>query len=222
MKKDNYILVVDTETIDLKKPFIYDIGLIVAKLNDKGEYESIVENSFIIRQVYQNKELFNTAYYGNKRPKYVSLLKGKHSVQKYFGHTLRYISKIIKDYNIKNIYAYNAFFDKKAFAYMIKFYKQKDVFKNLWWNDIQAISNHFIHSEVDYNKFCVLNNYTTENGNIRGTAEITYRYIKDNNAFIEDHMGLSDSRIELEILNNAIQKGYDFKNYTKKFYKALT
>jgi hypothetical protein len=219
--KNKHILVIDTETIDLKKPFIYDIGLLVAKLNDEGQYETIVQNSFIIKQVYQNKELFATAYYGNKRPKYVGLLKGKHSIQKYYGHTLQYIAKIIKDYNIKNVYAYNANFDKKAFEFMRLFYKQKDIFKNIWWNDIQAISNHFIHNENDYQKFCVENGYLTEKGNLKGSAEITYRFIKNDNEFIEDHMGLSDSLIELEILNYALTKGYDFKNYHKKFYKAL-
>lgn len=219
--KNDYILIVDTETIDLKKPFIYDIGLIVAKRNENGTYESVVENSFIIRQVYQNKELFNTAYYGEKRPKYVKMLKGKQSIQKYYGHAMRYIASIIKHYQIKNVYAYNCWFDKKAFEFTSKFYNQKNAFKNLWWNDILAIANNFIHSELDYNKFCVENGYTTEKGNVKGSAEITYRYITDNNNFVEDHMGLSDSRIELDILNVCIAKGYDFKNYSRKYIWAL-
>jgi hypothetical protein len=220
--KENYILIVDTEAIDLNKPFIYDIGLIVAKQNENGTYESVVENSFIIKQVYQNKELFNTAYYGNKRPKYVKMLKGKTSVQKYYGHAMRYIKAIIKQYDIKNVYAYNCWFDKKAFEFTSAFYKQKNAFKGLWWNDIQAIANNFIHSELDYNDFCVKNNYITEKGNLKCNAEITYKFITNNNNFIEDHMGLSDSRIELKILNNAIKKGYDFKNYNKRYIQALT
>lgn len=219
--KNDYILIVDTETIDLKKPFIYDIGLIVAKQNEKGIYESVIENSFIIKQVYQNKELFNTAYYGDKRPKYVKLLKGKYSIQKHYGHAMRYIKSIIKHYDIKNVYAYNCWFDKKAFEFTSAFYKQKNAFKGLWWNDILAIANNFIHSELDYNEFCVKNNYITEKGNIQANAEITYRFITNDNDFIEDHMGLSDSRIELDILNKSIQKGYDFRNYPKRYIQAL-
>ena len=220
--KNDYILIVDTEAIDLQKPFIYDIGLIVAKRNEKGEYESIVENSFIIKQVYNNKELFHTAYYGNKRPKYVSLMKGKHSVQKYYGHAMRYIQSIVKQYDIKNVYAYNCWFDKKAFEFTSAFYKQKNAFKNLWWNDILAIANNFIHNDKKYNEFCIDNDYVTENQNLKANAEITYQYIINDTSFIEDHMGLSDSRIELQILNKSIANGYDFQTYKRKYIKALT
>lgn len=219
--KNDYILIVDTEAIDLQKPFIYDIGLIVAKRNEKGQYQSIVENSFIIKQVYNNKELFYTAYYGNKRPKYVSLMKGKHSVQKYYGHAMRYIQSIVKQYDIKNVYAYNCWFDKKAFEFTSAFYKQKNAFKNLWWNDILAIANNFIHNEKEYNQFCVDNDYVTDSQNLKANAEITYQYLSNDTSFIEDHIGLSDSRIELEILNKSIANGYDFQTYKRKYIKAL-
>ena len=57
------IIVIDTETINLQKAFIYDIGFIVAS---GEELKNIEEKSFIIRQAFDNKMLFETSYYSKK------------------------------------------------------------------------------------------------------------------------------------------------------------
>ena len=62
----NKIMILDTETIGLEKCFVYDIGFIVAELQENGFYKPIVKSQFIIEQVYDNRELFETAYYNDK------------------------------------------------------------------------------------------------------------------------------------------------------------
>ena len=37
----------------------------------------------------------------------------------------------------------------------------------------------------------------------------------------EEHTGLEDSKIELDILNYCIVKGYDFKHYRRKYFKKV-
>ena len=63
-------------------------------------------------------------------------------------------------------------------------------------------------------RFCKDNNYLTKNGKCRFTAEIIYRYLKQDNDFEESHTGLEDTLIEKEIL------AYCFKQH-KKMDKLL-
>jgi hypothetical protein len=51
----------------------------------------------------------------------------------------------------------------------------------------------------DYKKYCQRNNYLTPRGRIKLTAEVIYRYITNNHAFMEEHSGLADVMIEKDI-----------------------
>ena len=56
----------------------------------------------------------------------------------------------------------------------------------------------------EYVAFCVANGYMTKANKPQTKAETLFRYITNNNDFIEDHMALEDSRIELDILMRAL------------------
>ena len=74
-RRKNYYLTIDTETANtLECPLMYDIGGAVH--DKKGKvYETF---SFIIYDVFcADRELFNTAYYANKRPLYEKDIKNK-------------------------------------------------------------------------------------------------------------------------------------------------
>ena len=86
------IMIIDTETIDLNKRFVYDVGFIVA-IKSEFKVERVLEESYIIKQVFDNKMLFHTAYYNVKLPKYTKMLKGKTSKRKHFGHTMQRVKK---------------------------------------------------------------------------------------------------------------------------------
>ena len=78
-KRKKYILVIDTETangfmgednkLDLSNSLVYDIGYKV--VDKKGNtYE---ENSFVIYDIFFNKEMMQSAYYKQKIPQYLEI-----------------------------------------------------------------------------------------------------------------------------------------------------
>jgi hypothetical protein len=214
------ILIIDTETIGLEKPFIYDIGVVVATKTEKG-YQPLITNSFIIKQVYDNRLLFQTAYYHNKKPLYTKSMQGRKSYKRYWGHVARYIDKLVDTYNIQTVYAYNSPFDKKAVYTTSKVLKTYQPLKRVAWRDIHAISNELIHRTTAYKDYCKEVNAITPKGYYQTNAERTYQFIKGEPNFIEEHTGLADALIELDILNYCIGLGYQQrKEYRKQFIRA--
>lgn len=193
-------LVLDTETISLDKPFIYDLGYVIT--NDKGEI--ILKKSYVISQVWNNKELFATSYYANKKPLYVERLKSGYSKKVSWGNAIRYLLNDIKKYNIENVYAYNSKFDSRALNFMCAWYKSK-VKMNIEIQDIMEFIKPITNTK-EYKDFCEINGYMTNHKKPQPQkkAETLYRYLKNDNEFIEEHTGLEDSLIELEILMTAL------------------
>ena len=193
-------LVLDTETISLDKPFIYDLGYVIT--NDKGEI--ILKKSYVISQVWNNKELFATSYYANKKPLYVERLKSGYSKKVSWGNAIRYLLNDIKKYNIENVYAYNSKFDSRALNFMCAWYKSK-VKMNIEIQDIMEFIKPITNTK-EYKDFCESNGYMTNHKKPQPQkkAETLYRYLKNDNEFIEEHTGLEDSLIELEILMTAL------------------
>lgn len=110
---------------------------------------------------------------------------------------------IIAKHNIKRVWAYNCSFDKGALNRL--FGENFPTIDNMvtFCDIIPAI----LHTKLlnkDYVKFCKNNNYITEKGNIQTKAEIVYRYLTGITNFTEEHTGLADVKIELEILLTAM------------------
>lgn len=207
MKLNKHIIVLDTETISLGKRFIYDVGYIVAELKS-DKYEPIEKRSFVVKQIFKNKELFMTAYYSEKRPLYTSMLKGKTAKQKHFGHILRAIRADMNKYNVTQIYAYNAPFDKGAFNFTTNHFKLTNPIKDIQWYDIQKVANTYIHKTRQYKDFVTEHGKETEKGYIQTNAETTYGSIINDPDYKEEHTGLQDCYIELSILNECVKLGY--------------
>jgi hypothetical protein len=71
---DNYVMVLDTETIGLTNRIIYNLGY---KIFDLTNGKVVVKNDFVVQQFYDNRPLMMTAYYKDKKPLYTKLMKGK-------------------------------------------------------------------------------------------------------------------------------------------------
>lgn len=194
-------IVLDTETISLEKPFVYDLGYVI--VNDNGDI--IAKKSYVISQVWNNKELFATAYYADKKPLYYARLKNGYSKKVGWGHAMRYLANDIKKYGITEIYAYNSKFDSRALNFMCAWYK---VVNGLGGIEIQDIMNFIkpITKSQDFVNFCESNGYMTNHKTPQPQkkAETLYRYLTDNVDYEEEHTGLEDSLIELEILMTAL------------------
>lgn len=195
------IIVLDTETLGLQNPTIYELGFIIY---DTETNTIIKERDYLIKQVYDNLELFNTAYYSSKRPIYEEMLVSKLIKRVYWGYALNMLLKDIEKYGVSEIYAYNSRFDKNAINHTIQALNGVKGFES----DILDIMNYIqpIVSTQDYQDFCESNGYMTKHKKPKPQkkAETLYRYLTNNTDFIEDHMALSDSQIELTILMTAL------------------
>ena len=200
-KRKNYYLTIDTETANgLDDPMMYDIG---GAIHDrKGNVEETF--SFIIYDVFcADRELFNTAYYAEKRPMYEQqIAAGSRKIVSIYT-AKRHIAELCKKYNVKAIIAHNARFDYKSTNGTLRYVsKSKNRFFlpygiPMW--DTLKMAQDTICKQKTYQRWCAANGYLQKNGKVRATAEILYRYITGNNEFIEDHTGLEDVLIEKEI-----------------------
>lgn len=199
--KDKIIMVLDTETLGLDNPIIYELGYTIYNQANKKKLQ---DRDYLIKQVYDNKELFESAYYSNKRPLYEEKLSNGLAKNVYWGYALKVLVSDIQKYGVEEIYAYNSRFDVRAIKHTMTQLRAITKFTN----EILDIMNYIksITSTESYINFCESNGYMTKHKKPKPQkkAETLYRYLTNNIDFIEDHMALEDSQIELEILKVAL------------------
>ena len=206
----HYYLALDTETTNgLDQPLVYDIG--GAIVDKQGRiYEKF---SFVIRDIYiHERELMQTAYYADKIPEYAAdIREGKREMVN-FMFARRFILNLMEKYNVKDVAAYNAHFDRNALNTTIRWLTKSSVryffpygtnFVCIWNMACQTICQ-----RITYRRFCEENQLFSGNGhgtnkkarNISTSAENVYRYLILNPEYQEEHKGLDDVLIETEIM----------------------
>lgn len=200
-KRKKYYLTIDTETANtIEDPMMYDLGGAIHDRNGKV-YETF---SFIIYDVFcADRELFNTAYYAEKRPMYeAQIAAGQRKIVSIYT-ARKYVADLCKKYNVKAIIAHNARFDYRSTNYTIRYVTKSKTRYFLPYGipiwDTLKMAQDTICQQPTYQRWCSANGYCMKNGKPRATAEILYRYITQNTDFIEDHTGLEDVLIEKEI-----------------------
>ena len=193
----SYCIVLDTETTGLDKPFCYDCSWVIMDM-DNGELVDCQCN--VVEQVWHNLPLFESAYYKEKRQKYVEMMRKHDALMDKWGYIMRKLKQDIKKYEITAVYAYNSTFDDKVIRYNCEWFHCNNPLDNIPIYDIWGYASQFITNGLGYRLFCENNQRFTDTGNYKGSAEVVYQYIKVNPDFIEEHMGLFDSEIEAEIL----------------------
>jgi DNA polymerase III epsilon subunit-like protein len=201
-KRKKYFMVLDVETTnnDMTSKFndglVYDIGFGVY---DK-QGNTYCERSYCVKEIFNDKNLMNSAYYKEKLPKYYEELKqGKREIK-----TILEIRKIIKKaieyFNIEMVFAYNANFDYTTLNNSIRYITSSFV---RWFfpygvkiGDIWHIACQVLGTQKTFQ----FENVRNENGNLKTSAERMFAYISQNEEFEEEHIGISDVRIEKEIL----------------------
>lgn len=214
------ILIIDTETTNsLDDALVYDIGFIVADYNG-SIYE---KHSFVVADIFCDKELMSSAYFAEKIPTYWKEIKEGSRTLTSFNNVKWTLRHIMKENNITKVYAYNCRFDYLALATT-----QRWLTKSKWryffpfgteFHDILALSRHCLKCVDTYREFCKANNYLTQNKANRYTAEIVARYFF-NNQFVEEHTALADCEIEYKILL-ACEK-LDGFNFETKMWQLTT
>ena len=205
MKK---FIVLDTETTNsLDDPLTYDIGFAV--IDEKGKvYESY---SFVIAEIFLDKELMKSAYFADKIPQYWQDIKdGKRKLAKFLT-VKKILAKVMKENNTNIVIAHNARFDYRSLATTQRFLTSSKYRYFLpYGTEIYCtlkMARQALKNNIEYDNFCWDNHYLTKRGGKRYTAEIIYRFLTGKNDFIESHTGLEDVLIEKEIFSFCFANG---------------
>lgn len=205
MKK---FIVLDTETTNsLDDPLAYDIGFAV--IDEKGKvYESY---SFVIAEIFLDKELMKSAYFANKIPQYWQDIKdGKRKLAKLLT-VKKILTKVMRDNHINIVIAHNARFDYRSLATTQRFLTSSKYRYFLpYGTEVYCtlkMARQALKNNIEYDNFCYNNGYLTKRGCKRYTAEILYRFLTGQNDFIESHTGLEDVLIEKEIFSFCFANG---------------
>lgn len=203
MKK---VLVLDVEGMSGKRP--YDVGFVVA--DKKGNvYETF--SLACLPCVWENlSTTFVTSQEKAKIMTHRNIQEILETPTKYqwltIEEVLRTLDNVIAQYKISEVWAYNCTFDKGMIDKLLgdKTAEYPNICQVKWcdiWSAIvmtKCLTKKFV-------KYCRNNGYVTEKGNIKTSAEVVYGYLTKNNSFEEEHTGLSDCKIELEILAIAVK-----------------
>jgi hypothetical protein len=202
------VLVIDTETANsVEQPLPYDVGYAIV---DTETGEILTEKSFVVAEIFLDKELMKDAYFAEKIPMYWDDLKaGKRIIKSIFN-----IRKTIKSdmslYNVSKVGAYNMGFDNRATRNDIRylsgslikwFFPYGTEFFCIWH---MACTSGLLNS-ANYVNYATTHGFVSDAGNIQTSAECAYRYLKNDPIFAESHTGLEDVKIEVEILMNCLK-----------------
>ena len=204
-------IVVDTETTNsIDDPIVYDVGFAVVDA-EGNVYE---QHSYVVADVFLDKDLMSYAYFADKIPQYWEDIKnGKRKLRRF--KTIRMIVKdLCRQYEIKKIFAHNARFDNRSLN-LTQRYLTSSKFRwffpyNTEICDTLKMSRNTLKNVEAYDQFCWDNDFITKRGCKRYTAEIIYKFITGKLDFEESHTGLEDVLIEKEILKYCLKHNPEF------------
>lgn len=203
-KRRKYIAVIDTETLGVDVPLVYDLGITIT---DK-QGRIYAQANWIVKEVFENKKQMQSAYYANKLPKYHKMIEEGSAKVLTWAQIRQAFNSMMIQYGVKVISAYNLGFDKRALAYTHKALGNKTKFLTkpyeLW--DIWGIATQTILRQKSYHRIANQENWKTPKGNLLTNAEVCYRYITNQLNFIEEHTALHDSTIETAILARCLRQ----------------
>lgn len=117
-----------------------------------------------------------------------------------FAEILQILNTDIQNYNVNKMYAYNALFDtsaiNKTYQYLIDSGSEMKYKMDCLWH---LSTKTFMYTEK-YINVAIENNWLSDKGNIKTSAEMAYRYISHDYDFVEAHTALQDTVIETKIL----------------------
>ena len=206
------ILIIDTETANcVEQPLPYDIGY---QIVNTFSGEVLVARSFVVAEIFLDKELMKEAYFAEKIPQYWEEIKSKKRTLKRFINIRKILWRDMKQYQVTKVGAYNMGFDKRATnndtrfitaSFLRWFFPYNTTFFCIW--NMACTS---ILKTPAFISFAERNNFISDFGNIQTSAEIVYRFITNNPGFIEEHTGLEDVDIERQIFLKIYNSGLSY------------
>lgn len=199
MIKAKTIMTLDTETVGLQPVnFVYDLGYIIH--NKKGEIK--VKRSFLIREIVTDGTKMMSAFFAKKIfSYYIPALDAGLIRLVSWSDVVAQIAADVIEFDVDIIAAYNANFDIGALRATAKVLNTGKILPRpvellcIWEFACNTLLN-----RRGYHTVAVANEWISEAGNVRTTAECTYRFITGEYDFVESHTALHDAEIETQIL----------------------
>ena len=216
LQKIKFLMFLDTETIgtltNKNSVMPFDISI---KIYDTETKKVVKEKCYLTRKFFNNKYVMLSTFSASKYPTYIEKVN---TDKKYkvcsVKDIMEHISKLIYRYNIKIMVAHNGNFDKTAIARLCEEFGVENPFDYINLLDTMEISKIITYSK-DYVNFCIDNKdkvnsikescFITNSGRVRTTAQAIYCYITQNPDFQEEHTGLEDIDIEIEIFKKSME-----------------
>ena len=216
-KRKKYLIGIDTETcnglidedgkLDLSQSLVYDIGWQV--VDKKGKVYRT--RSFVVAEIFLDRDLMNGAYYADKIPQYWKDIKAGKRILTSFNKIRWTFLCDRKQFNCQTVFAHNAYFDYNALNNTIRLLTgSKKRFFFPWkvelWDTLKMARDVFGKSPM-YSAYCQKNGYLTKHSTPQNrlTAEILWKYLSGDDNFVESHTGLEDVQIETEILVHCLK-----------------
>ena len=206
-RKEMY-LVIDTETCNtVEQPLPYDIGFAICdRMGNIAE-----ERSYVVAETFLDmKDTMKSAYFAEKIPQYWEDIKNGSREIKSIYKIRKEVKDLMKKYNVKKVGAYNMGFDKRALNNVMRYTTKSSCrwffpfgteFFCIWHLATQTLLQ-----QKTFFKMAEKNDWFSEKGNLLTNAEVTYNYIKKMSDFKEEHKGLEDVRIEIEIMAHCFRQ----------------
>ena len=202
------VLMLDSETTnDIECPLCYDLGFSVVDL-DEGEV--IERHSYVVADVFCDKELMATAYIIDKVPQYWVDIKNGTRMLRRWATIKAIIKEVMIQYDIDTVVAHNARFDYTSTATTQRYLTSSK------WRYFFPYGTKFVCTlkmareifgkDNEYIAFCEEHEFLTTYKKPKLTAEVIYRYLTNDVEFVESHTGLEDVEIETVILLECIKR----------------
>lgn len=205
MNKENRFMVFDTETMGVSNRVVYDIGYYI--VNRRGKV--FASRRFLVKEIITNPEIMTDAFYHDKiYSNYLEMIDNADSrLIHNWSDIQNEMREDINTFGVNTFAAYNLGFDMSAIKATNKatncgkLLTSPPVLLDLW-----LFSCLYLFNTNFYKEMARANNWVSDAGNYRTTAEHAYRFLTLDPNYSEPHTALEDAAIESEILNRLLIK----------------
>jgi hypothetical protein len=191
MRKKQNVMILDTETT-LKNQEVFDIGILIGDLHGNIKHQQ----AWLVKE-----NVWRKFWCEERRQLYYSRIMGSYPLEVTgIKNILNRLEELIAEYNIKKVYAYNADFDSDVIQKICDKYQLANPLNKIEMICLWDTSAETFMQTKKYRKFAKDNNFITEKGNIKSSAECAFAYLQGIPEFAEEHTSLEDCKIEYRIL----------------------
>lgn len=210
------VAIIDTETT--KNNMVYDLG--VAILNTSTG-EVVDTMNAIVAETFGDVAAMRTAYYASKIPQYLAAIDAGELEVLAFSDCFKRFNALLASHGVRSVWAYNMAFDYKALNRTIAELSNGFVGcffpDNVRCYDLMSSAICIVGNTRRYQSWALEHGYVTPTGRAKATAEVMFRFVTDDDAFVEDHTALSDAMVEADILAHLVAKKSGYKRHGEKW-----